>query len=96
MSIITPKPGYQCNPSDCAIIIKENGQLDFIHPIVAPTDSQPKNLEVFKNIVAALNQQLLSRLELLEKDIYNLAGTSFNISSPKQLSDILFNKMNLY
>jgi hypothetical protein len=66
MSIITPKPGYQCNPSDCAIIIKENGQLDFIHPIVAPTDSQPKNLEVFKNIVAALNQQLFKNMEITE------------------------------
>lgn len=66
MSIITPKPGYQCNPSDCAIIIKENGQLDFIHPIVAPNDSQPKNLEVFKNIVTALNQQLFRNMEITE------------------------------
>ena len=66
MSIITPKPGYQCNPRDCAIIIKENGQLDFIHPIVAPHDSQPKNLEVFKSIVAALNQQLFKNMEITE------------------------------
>ena len=60
MSIITPKPGYQCNPSDCAIIIKEKDG------IVAPNDSQPKNLEVFKNIVTALNQQLFRNMEITE------------------------------
>ncbi|MCA4775007.1 DNA polymerase I [Wolbachia endosymbiont of Mansonella ozzardi] len=37
-------------------------------------------------------QQLLT---VLENDIYNLAGERFNIASPKQLSDILFNKMGL-
>ncbi|MDR2608971.1 MAG: DNA polymerase I [Rickettsiales bacterium] len=37
-------------------------------------------------------QQLLA---VLEDDIYNLAGERFNIASPKQLSDVLFNKMGL-
>jgi DNA polymerase-1 len=31
----------------------------------------------------------------LEKDIYSLAGTEFNISSPKQLGDILFIRLKL-
>jgi DNA polymerase I len=30
-----------------------------------------------------------------QKDIYEYAGGEFNINSPKQLADILFNKMNL-
>ncbi|OWZ25699.1 DNA polymerase I [Wolbachia endosymbiont of Wuchereria bancrofti] len=37
-------------------------------------------------------QQLIA---VLENDIYNLAGEKFNIASPKQLSDVLFNKMGL-
>ncbi|MGL9732944.1 MAG: DNA polymerase I [Wolbachia sp.] len=37
-------------------------------------------------------QQLLT---VLEDDVYNLAGERFNIASPKQLSDVLFNKMKL-
>lgn len=37
-------------------------------------------------------QQLIT---VLESDIYNLAGEKFNIASPKQLSDVLFNKMDL-
>ncbi|MDM8335046.1 DNA polymerase I [Wolbachia pipientis] len=37
-------------------------------------------------------QQLIAALE---DDIYDLAGERFNIASPKQLSDVLFNKMGL-
>ncbi|MGL9758377.1 MAG: DNA polymerase I [Wolbachia sp.] len=37
-------------------------------------------------------QQLIA---VLENDIHNLAGEKFNIASPKQLSDVLFNKMGL-
>lgn len=34
-------------------------------------------------------------LRRLEKSIYGLAGTEFNINSPQQLADILFRKLNL-
>ena len=34
-------------------------------------------------------------LSRLEKTIYELAGTEFNINSPQQLADILFRKLNL-
>ncbi|NUY39917.1 DNA polymerase I [Wolbachia endosymbiont of Litomosoides brasiliensis] len=37
-------------------------------------------------------QQLIA---VLENDIYDLAGEKFNIASPKQLSNVLFNKMEL-
>ena len=35
------------------------------------------------------------RLNQLEHDIYTLAGESFNISSPKQVGDILFGKLQI-
>jgi DNA polymerase-1 len=34
-------------------------------------------------------------LEVIEKSIWALAGVEFNINSPKQIGDILFNKLNL-
>jgi DNA polymerase-1 len=34
-------------------------------------------------------------IAVLEGEIHNLAGEKFNIASPKQLSDVLFNKMGL-
>jgi DNA polymerase-1 len=35
------------------------------------------------------------KIAVLTKDIYALAGEEFNLNSPKQLADILFNKLNL-
>lgn len=40
-------------------------------------------------------EQLSGRIDELEQDIYDLAGESFNINSPRQLGVILFEKMNL-
>lgn len=39
--------------------------------------------------------ELLEKRKELEEIIYKEAGAKFNISSPKQLSDILFNKMGI-
>ncbi|XCP83634.1 DNA polymerase I [Roseburia hominis] len=40
-------------------------------------------------------EQLGGRIALLEQEIYELAGETFNINSPKQLGVILFEKMGL-
>lgn len=48
--------------------------------------------------VEMLNKQnalLENRLKELEKDIFALAGEEFNLNSPKQLQEILFNKLQL-
>ena len=47
--------------------------------------------ENLKSISGELREDILK----LEKEIYDLAGTEFNISSPKQLGDILFIRMKL-
>jgi DNA polymerase-1 len=41
------------------------------------------------------SQQLAKEIQALERTIYELAGTQFNIASPKQLSQILFEKLKL-
>ncbi|WP_188691609.1 DNA polymerase I [Bowmanella pacifica] len=41
------------------------------------------------------SQQLASRIVELEKQVHELAGCEFNLGSPKQLQEILFEKMNL-
>ncbi len=42
-----------------------------------------------------LGQDFSRRLENLSGEIYSLAGTEFNIGSPKQLGEILFDKLQL-
>jgi len=49
------------------------------------------NKEDLKVIAANLREEIIS----LEKEIYDLAGTEFNISSPRQLGEILFLRLKL-
>ncbi|MHB8777742.1 MAG: DNA polymerase I [Anaerolineales bacterium] len=42
-----------------------------------------------------MSVELAKRLAEIEKEIYQLAGKTFNINSPQQLSDILFNHLRL-
>ncbi len=43
----------------------------------------------------ALSLELAQELGVLEKDIYTLSGRAFNINSPKQLSEILFQDLKI-
>ncbi|ATF55143.1 DNA polymerase I [Morganella morganii] len=47
------------------------------------------------NVLAAQSAELTTRLDELEKQAFAIAGEEFNLSSPKQLQTILFEKLNL-
>jgi DNA polymerase-1 len=49
------------------------------------------NEEDLKSIAGELREDIIK----LEKEIYELAGTEFNISSPRQLGEVLFVKLRL-
>jgi DNA polymerase-1 len=49
------------------------------------------DLKLLKNLAVELKAQL----NRLEKKIYEMAGLEFNLNSPKQLSQVLFQKLNL-
>ncbi len=42
-----------------------------------------------------MSEELRSETEKVQRDVYALAETEFNIGSPKQLGDVLFDKMKL-
>ena len=48
-----------------------------------------------KNFLNDFDKELTNAISVLEQNIYNLAGETFNINSPKQLATILFEKLNL-
>ena len=41
------------------------------------------------------SEHFTTRLQSIEKEIYNLAGEEFNIASPKQVGEILFDKLKI-
>ena len=58
-------------------------------------DMEYEGVKVDANVLKEMGKDIQIKLELLSKDIYNNAGCKFNISSPNQLSEVLFEKLNL-
>jgi DNA polymerase-1 len=54
-----------------------------------------RGILIDKQHLSTLSGQFAKQLAVLEKGIEQLAGHSFNIGSPKQLGEILFDKMKL-
>jgi DNA polymerase-1 len=50
-------------------------------------------IKVDAKVLARLSSEFASRIAELEQDIYKLAGREFNVGSPKQLGEILFDEM---
>jgi DNA polymerase-1 len=54
-----------------------------------------RGIKIDRKLLAHLGTTYHAEVEKLEKKIHELAGTDFNISSPKQLGEILFDKLEL-
>ena len=80
--------------------MEKDGVLDIYRNIEMPLTyvlgrMEYTGIKCDKNILNDMGKDILSRIDDVSKDIYNLSGCEFNISSPKQLGDILFNKLEL-
>ena len=62
-------------------------------PILA--DMELTGIAVDKETLTSLSGRLEERIADVQKEIFELAGDEFNIGSPKQLSRILFDKLQL-
>ena len=54
-----------------------------------------EGIRVDKNVLLSMKDDIKVKIDLLTQNIYNLAGCEFNISSPKQLGEVLFDKLHL-
>lgn len=52
-------------------------------------------MKVDVDILKGMNEALGARIKVLESDIHELAGTTFNVGSPKQLGVVLFEDLGL-
>ncbi|MDR7102314.1 DNA polymerase I [Croceicoccus sp. BE223] len=60
-------------------------------PVVAAMERH--GIKVDREVLAAMSAEFAGQCDTLEKQIHELAGEPFTVGSPKQLGDILFDKM---
>jgi len=80
--------------------LEEKELLDLFNNIEMPLSKVLAEMElngvyVDREVLKNMGLEITNQINLLEQDIYTLAGTDFNISSPKQLGEVLFEKLNL-
>ncbi|MEX0582508.1 MAG: DNA polymerase, partial [Sneathiella sp.] len=62
-------------------------------PVIARMEQE--GVKVDARLLSTLSTDFGARMEGLVKEIHDLAGQEFNVGSPKQLGEILFDKMGL-
>lgn len=80
--------------------LKETGMLSLFEKIEMPllftlSNMEKEGIRVNGEALKEYGNQLQIRIGELEKEIYEEAGETFNINSPKQLGVILFEKLQL-
>lgn len=81
-------------------IMKEREVFDLYKNIELPVANVLMNMEyegicVDKGTLSKIGEDLDERISNLEREIFDLSGTEFNISSPKQLGVVLFEELGL-
>lgn len=80
--------------------LKENEQYDLFMDLELPlaqvlAEMEYQGIKVDVDKLKEMDVEINGRLEVIEKRIHELAGEDFNVNSPKQLSVILFEKLEL-
>ncbi|NJP37021.1 DNA polymerase I [Alkalicoccus luteus] len=80
--------------------LSENEQLELLIELEMPLSvilgrMEQHGVAIDKGELEDLGKSLTERLDAIEAKIHDLAGTTFNINSPKQLGEILFEKLQL-
>lgn len=99
---------YACEDADITLALKE--KLDPVldernvrkvfetveMPLVPVlTEIEFQGVKVNEAFLNEYSKQLEVEMKQIEKEIYAMAGLKFNINSPKQLGEIIFDKLNL-
>ena len=98
---------YACDDAFATLLLTEYWQqnldekeLDILYDMETPLSLVLMQMEengafVDINCLGKIEEEINSKLNVIETKIYEEAGEKFNINSPKQVGDILFGKMNL-
>ncbi len=80
--------------------IKANKLEKLLHEVEQPlsfvlADMEYNGVSIDKDALAEMSKELAELSVKVQQEIFDIAGTEFNIASPKQLGDVLFNKLKL-
>jgi DNA polymerase-1 len=80
--------------------LKDQEQLHLLEELEIPlsevlAEMEFQGLYVDQEELKAQSKDLKQRIDKIEEEIIDLAGENFNVSSPKQLGEILFDRLNL-
>lgn len=100
--------GYACEDSDVTFLLfrilvprlEKNGFADLFYNIEMPlievlADMEMSGVKVNVSSLKRMSEEMKGKLGFLMEDIYDLAGEEFNVNSPQQLGNILFEKLKL-
>jgi DNA polymerase-1 len=81
-------------------LLNDNNLLSLYNDIEIPLCDILARMEIEgfplnKDVLSTINKEYQNKLDDLTKEIYSLAGYEFNISSPKQVAELLYTKLNL-
>ena len=62
---------------------------------VVVADIERNGIRIDPAALAKMSESMENEVRRLEKDIWTLAGSEFNVNSPTQLAEVLFDKLNL-
>ncbi len=99
---------YACEDADVTLqlrevfepMLKENKLTRLFNEMETPliyvlADMESHGVKLDTEALEDYSLKLQKDIELIEEEIYKLAGTKFNIGSPKQLGEILFDKLKI-
>ena len=80
--------------------LEEQQEMELFEHIEMPlvqvlAEMQYKGMYVDKKELKQFGTEMKEKLEIITKEIYQLVGEEFNINSPKQLGEVLFEKLKL-
>ena len=81
-------------------LLKEHELEQVFHEIECPlipvlVDMEHEGIALDTSALASFSIQLGKEIEAFQTDIYELAGTEFNLNSPKQLGEVLFDQLKI-
>lgn len=80
--------------------LKQEEMYDLFKNIEMPLitvlgDMEYEGINIDKETLLEMKTEIKEKIELISEEIYLIAGKTFNISSPQQLGEILFENLNL-